>query len=57
MSDRTRIEPGVRDAGSPAELSLHAYELESLEALTSDGIVDDGLGGCGVVFTVPLVLT
>ncbi len=37
-------------------LSLEVQELESLEALTADGI-SSSLGACGVVVTVVLTLT
>jgi hypothetical protein len=46
------------DHNEVTDLSLQVQELESLEALSGDGIVDSGLGACGVVFTTAgLVLT
>jgi hypothetical protein len=45
------------DRDETTTLSLHAQELEPFDALTDDGIVDTGLGACGVVFTTVLTLT
>jgi hypothetical protein len=45
------------DREETTALSLHAQELEPFDALTGDGILDTGLGACGVVFTTVLTLT
>jgi hypothetical protein len=43
---------------APVPVSLHAEELESLDALNADQpLVPPALPPCGLVITLPLVLT
>ncbi len=57
MNHLTSLQVDDRNTHDDAELSLHAYELEALDALTDDGLTKE-LGACGVeFFTVPLILT